>query len=155
MELFSRIATFTATIVLGLSAGAMLAEVEVLVPYWRGLAPEAFLLWYGEHAALLVDFFAPLQISGAVLAIAAAGGDRLGSRKGGGALLAAALFSVAVLILFPLYFKDVNASFAQATISVAAIPEELARWELWQWLRTAIGGASFACAVWAVGRVSR
>src|SRR4030095_4538670 len=62
-----------ATIALGLAAGAMLAEGAVLVPYWRSLPPDAFLAWYVDNAARLLNFYGPLELVSAILAIAAAG----------------------------------------------------------------------------------
>ncbi len=56
-----------ATIALGLSAGALLAEAGVLVPIWRGMSAEEFLAWYPEHAARLVGFYGPLEIAAVVL----------------------------------------------------------------------------------------
>ena len=63
----------TAAAALGLAAGALLAEAAVLVLYWRSLEATQFLDWYSAHAGLLFRFFAPLEITAALLALAAAG----------------------------------------------------------------------------------
>jgi hypothetical protein len=60
MKSITTYAALLATIALGLSAGALLAEGAVLVPFWRSLQPESFLAWYRENAALLLRFFGPL-----------------------------------------------------------------------------------------------
>ncbi|MFA9472513.1 MAG: hypothetical protein ACERNK_18240, partial [Deltaproteobacteria bacterium] len=59
-------------LLLGLTAGAMLAEAAILVPYWRSLAPADFFDWYAAHASLLVDFYSPLEIASAVVALVCA-----------------------------------------------------------------------------------
>jgi hypothetical protein len=62
-----------AVIALGLSAGALLMEGAVLVPYWRSLPAADFLQWYRDNASRLLNFFGPLEIVTAVLVLAAAG----------------------------------------------------------------------------------
>lgn len=137
-----------AAVLLGLAAGAMLAEGAVLVPWWRTLAPEAFLGWYADNARRLLVFYGPLEAASGVAALAAAA---LTARRPGGALFGvAALLAVAVLLCFPLYFQAVNASFEAGTIAADAVPGALARWAAWHWGRTGLGIAAFGAAVLAV-----
>ena len=68
MESASGSFSFLAQVALGISAGALLAEAKVLVPFWRGLEPSEFLAWYRKHADLLLRFFGPLEIVAAVVA---------------------------------------------------------------------------------------
>jgi hypothetical protein len=136
-----------AVITLGLSAGAMLAEGAVLVPYWRSLPAESFLDWYGANASLLFDFFAPLETASAFLAIAAAALPCYRRRPGSVLLVVAAVLAAAILVMFPLYFRDVNASFSARTIAPDRVAAELGRWATWHWIRTAMGVAAFAAAL--------
>ncbi len=138
-----------AAIALGLSAGAMLAEGAVLVPWWRSMPPQSFLSWYADNASRLLDFFAPLEAASAVLAVAAAALYRY-QHGGGGLFVAAALMAVAVLGAFPLYFQRVNASFAAGTIEPDRVVGELAHWAAWHWSRTLIGIAACGAAVLGV-----
>src|SRR5712692_2124676 len=108
---------FLAVLVLGLSAGAVVAEGAVLVPFWRSLQPESFLTWYRQHATLLLRFFGPLEILAAGLAVVAALVSWLGDEPASGLLAISDLLAVLVLALFPLYFRRTNASFAEATIA--------------------------------------
>ena len=55
-----------AVVLLGVTAGAMLAEPAILVPYWRSLAPADFFDWYSANASLLVELYSPLEIASAV-----------------------------------------------------------------------------------------
>ena len=134
-------------VALGLAAGAMLAEGGVLVPFWRSLPAEAFLAWYAANASRLVDFYGPLEIASAVLALVAAGRHLYAREHAAPFFVVAAALAIAVLLMFPLYFRDANASFATGTIARDAVPTELRRWGSWHWTRTAMGVAAFAAAV--------
>ncbi len=136
--------------VLGLAAGALLTEAVILVPWWCAMEPEAFLAWYAEYAGSLFRLFAPLEVLGAVLAVAAAVFERLYGNREGGFLMAAAFLAVAVLVAFPLYFGEVNAAFAAGTIPLEEVGPELARWAGWHWARTMLEMAAFASALLSI-----
>lgn len=139
-----------AVTVLGLSAGAMLTEAALLVPYWRALAADDFLRWFRENEWRLVAFFGPLEIAGAVLTLIAAGIAAVERRRASRLLSLATLLAVGVLVIYPLYFQDVNASFVAGTIATATVADELARWSSWQWVRVAMGGGAFVAATLAL-----
>ena len=136
-----------AVLVLGTSAGALLAEATVLVPYWRSLEPQAFRDWYEANGALLLRFFGPLEIVALAVPLAAlaAAWSAGGSVRTG--LAVAVAGSVAVLVTFPLYFKAANESFTDASIDVSALPAELERWAVWHWVRVVLAFAAFAASV--------
>ena len=150
MDVFTIWLAVLSAIVLGLAAGAVVAEAAILVPYWRAMKPASFLAWYRDYAGLLFKFFAPLEIAAALSAIAAlvagwvAGAARLTW------LAAAALLAFAVLLVFPLYFQRVNASFEAGTIAEEKVPGELGRWARWHWLRCAMGVGAFVAATVAL-----
>lgn len=150
LEHTTTLVALVAVIALGLSAGAMLAEGAILVPYWRSLPATAFLAWYRDNAMRLVDFFGPLEVAAALLPLAAAGLYRISRRARAGLLVISAVLAVSVLAAYPMYFRDVNASFAAGTIAVDAVADELARWAAWHWMRIAIGIAAFMAALVAV-----
>jgi len=136
-----------AVLALGLSAGALVAEGAVLVPFWRSLQPESFLAWYRQHATLLLRFFGPLEIVAASLAVVAALVSWLGDEPASGLLAISAVLAVLVLAMFPLYFQRANASFAGATIATTEVGVELRRWSIWHWVRVVLAIAAFAVAV--------
>ena len=105
MDLLADTIVCLAAVALGLSAGAVFAEGAVLVPFWRSLRPEAFLAWYREHADLLFRFFAPLEIAAAVLVLAAFAANLWQQVASAWLLGVAALLTVGVLALFPVYFQ--------------------------------------------------
>jgi hypothetical protein len=140
--------------VLGVSAGVMLVGAVVLVPYWRSLGPADFLSWFAANARRMLLVAGPLQSIGMLLAIGAA----IASRHDVNARFlaySAALLAMAVLALYFTYFGKANASFVAATISGDEVAHELARWAVWQWVRTALGLAAFATSLLALTRVSR
>lgn len=139
-----------AIVALGLSAGATLAEGAVLVPFWRSLSPELFLRWYAEHAELLLHFYGPLEVVSALLVVAAAALHGYRRRPAWRLLVVSALLTAGVLAVFPLYFQEVNASFATGVIPLDRVGPELARWAAWHWFRVALGVAAFATAVVAL-----
>ena len=134
-------------VVLGIAAGALVAEGAILVPFWRSLEPRAFLAWYADHADKLLRFFGPLEVAAVLLPALAAAAVLSSEDPGFVTLAAAAGLSLLVLACFPLYFQRVNASFAEGTIPPDEVPAELARWQRWHWVRTAIAGAAFAVSV--------
>jgi hypothetical protein len=124
----------------------------VLVPYWRALPAPDFLAWFRENEPRLVAFYGPLQVATALVAVAAAAVCRRRRRGGSGLLGTAALLAVGVLGLYPLYFRDVNASFVAGTVAPDAVGAELGRWSAWQRLRIGLGVGAFVVALLAVRR---
>jgi len=135
------------TVVLGLMAGALLAEAAVLVPFWQGLSPQSFLTWYRTNAGYLMRFFAPLEIVAALLALLVASVTWISTGAAPLLLNASSFFSLLVLAAFPFYFKKANLSFAEATIEPDDVGAELRRWAHWHWTRVALATAAFLCAV--------
>jgi hypothetical protein len=135
-----------ATLALGVAAGAMLAEGAVLVPWWRSMPPEAFLRWYADNARRLLEFYGPLEIVSATLTLLAAVLHGPGRRW----FVGAALLALAVLASFPIYFRDVNASFETGAIGIDRVAGELGRWAAWHWGRTMFGLLAFALALLGV-----
>lgn len=134
---------------LGVTAGAMLAEAAILVPYWQSLAPADFFDWYAANASLLVDFYSPLEIASAVVALVCAVTYTAQSRAGARLRWVAAILAIFVIALFFIYFKDANASFSDRTIAPGSLAAALATWGMWQWARVAVGFAAFAASVLA------
>jgi len=137
-------------LVLGVTAGAMLAEAAILVPYWQSLAPADFLDWYAANASLLVDFYSPFEIASAVVALVCAVLYSAQSRPGARLWWVAAILSILVIATFFVYFKDANAGFSNRAIAEDHLPAALAAWGTWQWGRVAFGCAAFAASVLAI-----
>ncbi|MEL6729298.1 MAG: DUF1772 domain-containing protein [Pseudomonadota bacterium] len=134
------------TAMLGLLAGALLTEGMILVPYWRKMDPAEFFRLHGDMGPSLFRYFAPLTTAAVLFAVLAAimtlTSPTLSYARliaGGGAML--------TLMIFFIYFKTANQSFADQSLSHDALKPELTRWATWHWIRTAIIFTAFACAV--------
>lgn len=143
MDVLTEASTFLAAIALGLSAGALVAEAAVLVPFWRGMKPAAFYEWYRTHASLLLAFFGPLEVVAAVLAVVAAAANGVAAAPNRILFFMAAALALAVLATFPIYFRDVNARFAAGSIPHDRLPYELATWARWHQGRTIAAVGAF------------
>jgi hypothetical protein len=143
---------YAAAAALGIYAGAMLTEGGVLVPFWRALAPAEFLRWYAANAQRLLAFFGPVTSISGVLALLAAVASFWEGHPGRWWALAAALIALVVIGGYFLYFEQANASFAAATITVEAVPAELARWSAWHNARSVLVVAALAASLLAIRR---
>lgn len=137
-------------IALGLSAGAMLTEAALIVGIWRAMPADAFLQWFAANEPRLVSFYGALEVLTTVLVLVTAGVAIFGKHASGPMWGAAAGLSIAVLVLFFVYFQAVNSSFVAGTIALDAVPAELSRWGTWQWVRTACGTGAFVAGALAL-----
>ncbi|MFW2390207.1 MAG: hypothetical protein ACN4G0_17865 [Polyangiales bacterium] len=146
-------ASFLSTLgvlLLGVTAGAMLAEATILVPYWQSLDPTDFFDWYAANASLLVDFYSPLEIASAVVALVCAVVYSAQSRPGARLWWVSAVLALLVIATFFVFFKGANAAFSERAVAVDSLPAALATWGTWQWGRVALGFAAFVASVLAV-----
>lgn len=130
-----------ATIMMGLYAGALLTEAIILVPYWRTMDEQEF---YDLHHTLgpkLFVYYAPLTTLAVVLAVIAAFFGNMWHMIAGG-------LGIAALLIFFVYFKNANASFAAQQPPKDGLAAELGRWSAWHWTRTLIILAAFAMSVY-------
>lgn len=132
---------------LGIFAGAMITEGGLLVPYWRSLAPAAFLDWYRENDRRLLAFFSPLTSATAVLALLAALAALWDGHDGRWLAALAAASALLVVATFFLYFERANSSFATGSIGVAGVADELRRWASWHWWRMALSLIAFGAGL--------
>ncbi|MCB1138774.1 MAG: hypothetical protein KDK23_08465 [Leptospiraceae bacterium] len=139
--------TFLAILVLGLSAGASLAEATLLVPFWKTMSGMEFFAWYQGNKETLVAFYSPLQIWSAVLAVLAAASHWISRRSPLWSALLSALFALGVLATFFLFFKDANAGLAAGPMSDNDLQASLLTWEIWQWIRIGLATLAFGFAV--------
>jgi len=128
------------TAVIGLYAGSLLTEGMILVPFWRRLSAEEFFKGHSQMGPSLFRYFAPLTVLAVMLSVVTA------IFAGGRHIWVAGLCLSALLIFF-VYFKKANQSFADHSLSHEALPAELARWSAWHWTRTVILIAALVLSV--------
>ncbi len=136
-------------VVLGIAAGALIAEAFILVPMWRSMEASAFLAWYELNAERLLRFFGSLEVAALLVPGLATATSWFQETSGLAYLGLATGLSILVLVSFPIYFRDANASFAQGTIDLDDVPDELRRWALWHRGRTLIALLAFIVSIMA------
>ncbi|WP_108788642.1 anthrone oxygenase family protein [Erythrobacter sp. Alg231-14] len=133
------------TILLGIFAGAQLTEAWILVPLWRRLAAEDFFRLHHIAGPKLFRFFAPLTALSVIAAIASAAIDADNLWR-----VAAAVLCVGALVMFFVFFKAANQSFADRLITDQQLPGALKQWARWHGARTTMVLTSFGCSVIAL-----
>jgi uncharacterized membrane protein len=133
-----------ATVFLGLYAGSLLTEAMILVPYWRSMPAEDFFRLHSNLGPRLFRFFAPLTVI-AVISTVLVG--ILNSVQGKYFWVVAAVLAAGALLIFFIYFKKANKSFADHRLSTNQLPLELKRWAVWHWIRTIVVILAFATSV--------
>ena len=154
MNLVSEALQFLSAAGLALFVGALLTEAVVLVPLWRSLRPQEFLVLHAAHAHRLYGFFAPLTAAATCLAVVAAVTSAIAGRPGRLTAVLAAALTLVILSTYFLYFQRANARLAAASIEPADLPAELARWASWHWFRTAIGLVALASSLLSLGGIA-
>ncbi|MEX2208348.1 MAG: hypothetical protein WEF50_19175 [Myxococcota bacterium] len=139
-----------AAALLGVSLGGMLAGGVLLVPFWREIAPADFLVWFGANARRMFVFYTPLQLGSAILATTAAAVAFRSKSPSRSFAAIAALFAIAVLVPYFLFFQRANAGFADPAANVDEVAAQLARYAAWQWLRIGLGAVAFGSSLLAV-----
>uniref|UniRef100_A0A486XVX9 DUF1772 domain-containing protein n=1 Tax=Rheinheimera sp. BAL341 TaxID=1708203 RepID=A0A486XVX9_9GAMM len=137
---------------LGLLAGALWAEGELLVPYWKTLSSDEFYKLHPQYAPRLFKFFAPITALTPPVAVVAAllawyNNAPTAWWSTGTALLAASLIAI-----YFVYFSQTNAAFARAAISADQLAGELNRWQNWHRLRVVICMLAFFLSIGAISQ---
>lgn len=131
------------TTIVGLYAGSLLTEAKILVPYWRGMEPSEFFRLHGSMGPSLFRYFAPLTTLAVLLsvitAVANSGGNLAWNITAG--------LCLSALVIFYIYFKKANQSFADHSLKNEDLGAELTRWSRWHWFRTVLMIIAFAVSI--------
>ncbi|MFY9224448.1 MAG: hypothetical protein WAQ98_17375 [Blastocatellia bacterium] len=146
----SKLLLIISVVILGLSAGAMLTEAALFVPYWQKMPVQDFLIWFRNNEPYLVKFFGTSQIFGLIATLLVTILYQLQRLPNRNLLAISTFLNILILLLYPIYFKQVNASFVAGTIDLNNVSQELINWGLWQWVRTFLGTSAFFMAVLAL-----
>lgn len=149
-DLIVILARLAAAVLLGLLAGALLAEGALLVPYWRTLSAEQFYALHPTYGPRLYRFYAPLTIAAPLAALLSAGLALAVSGGHATAAVAAALLALALVACYGLYFRRANEAFARRAVAPVDLPAALARWAAWHHARVVIAILAFVCSLLAL-----
>lgn len=131
------------TSIVGLYAGSLLTEAMILVPFWRRMDPADFFRLHGTMGPSLFRYFAPLTTFAVAISVLAAGLNRVENL----AWNVTAGLCLTALVIFFVYFKKANTSFAEHTLKNEELAGELSRWASWHWVRTVLMFIAFAISI--------
>lgn len=134
---------FVTTLFLGLTAGAMLTEASIIVPFWLRLNPDEFFTWYTKNQASLVDYYTLLEVSSLLLTLLSLVVLQIQKSSGGLWMGISFLFSLFVILTFFIFFKDANAQLNAGPIANEVFIDTIQRWGNWQWIRVGLGSVAF------------
>lgn len=143
MKLITKIAGLITVLVLGLTAGAMLTEAVIIVPFWLSLSPLEFFDWYAKNQSALVNYYSPLEIWSTIFSLITSILLLITKQKGKWSMLLATVFSILVIATFFIFFKEANSAFNTRSIEDAKFLLAITTWGNWQWLRVGFGVAAF------------
>lgn len=142
-----------AALSLGLLAGALLAEDQLLVPYWRTLPADTFYALHPTFGPLLYRFYAPLTAAAPTAAVLA----MLQALLTAGAFgwrgvfaMAAAILALSLLVIYAVFFRAANDAFARHAVPAADLPQALARWAAWHRARVYVVIIAFVMSLGAL-----
>lgn len=136
-----------AALLLGMLAGGLLLLGLGFLPYWQSLDPAEFTQLFGANVPFIAGAMKPLGFSATGVTLLAAGlavWKKLPTRNW---LIAASVFTLCMLLTFPVFFAGANASLAGGTLGAAEITKTLGQWQLVHWFRTIAAIAGCFCAV--------
>jgi hypothetical protein len=132
---------------LGVFLGTQLAEAALIVPYWKGLSPDDFFAFYKTYGHKLHLFYSPLTIVATILPIIAIVWSLALKQKTDPLMWVMVIFTLLFFSTFFLYFKDVNLSFMERTITDKFLPQKLTEWANWHWARVSCEFIAFVCGL--------
>ncbi|PJZ76328.1 DUF1772 domain-containing protein [Leptospira neocaledonica] len=150
MSIFTKITGLITVLVLGLTAGAMLTEAVIIVPFWLSLSPTEFFDWYSKNQAALVNYYSPLEIWSVILTLVTSILLLITKQEGKLPMVASTVLSILVIVTFFIFFKDANASFNTRSIAHDKLASAIITWGNWQWLRVGLGIAAFIFGLFAI-----
>ncbi len=153
IAVMNQILPLLAALSLGLLAGALLAEDQLLVPYWRTLPADTFYALHPTFGPMLYRFYTPLTAAAPAAAVLA----MLQAVLSGGAFewrgmfaIAAAILALSLLVIYAVFFRAANDAFARHAVPVADLPQAVERWAAWHRARVYVVIIAFAMSLGAL-----
>ena len=131
----NRILHFISIAIFSIFLGSQITEGILLVPYWKSLTTSAFYQYYSDFGPGIGKFYTTLTIISVFITLSV---FCFCAIKKSSALTYATLstfFSLLVILLFYVYFKEVNQQFYLSAFNEKQLQVELNNWSNWHWLR--------------------
>ncbi len=139
-----------AAVLAGVLAGSMVFIQVVLVPFWRGIPPAEFRLWFTAHAERIRRLMIPLGAGALAVNAASAVTHLVGRRPESGPAVAAAVAPGGVIAITLTVNEPANHRFTAGSLTDAETRDLLGKWTRWHHVRVALGLAAAAAAARAV-----
>lgn len=139
--------------ILGIFAGAQIAEGVLFVPYWKSMEPAAFYKEHKTFGPIIYKFFAPLTIAATLIPIGTTIYALMTDAPGKMIALLTGVFTLLFFSTYSIYFKKANQSFADASLNEEELPQELIKWGKWHWARIYLELAALICALVALAAI--
>ena len=139
--------------ILGIFAGAQIAEGVLFVPYWKSMKPADFYKDHRNFGQKLYKFFAPLTIAATLIPIGTTIFALLTDAPGKMFALLTGFFTLLFFLTYFMYFKKANQSFTDASLSESELALELIRWGKWHWTRICFEVAALVFALIALTKI--
>ena len=135
-----------ATILIGLTSGAMLLIGISLVPGWQSMNPAEFTNWFIVNAPLIGGLMMPISITATLVILLITGLAVWKNNPSKYWFIVASICTIVMVIMFPLYFKDTNSLLVTTgSLNSTEITETLILWQRMHWLRMTAGIIAFTC----------
>ncbi len=137
------------------SAGLLVTSI-VIVDSWSQMEPAASIEWFGIYGIILGAVMAPLGFLAVAFTLVAfilvvKKGDTSSQKV---TWLLALVFTVASMVLLPIYFLEANTAFFDKTIELSQVANAVESWGFWNWIRTGLSLAATTAIVIGMTRKS-
>ena len=131
----NRILFFFFIAVFSIFLGSQITEGVLLIPYWKKLSKTEFYDYYSKCGPTIGKFYSVLTIIATLIPISISiycFSNKLRALK---YAVASSFFAFLVIVLFYVYFKDINHQFYGNSFNSNQLKSVLETWEYLHWLR--------------------
>jgi hypothetical protein len=132
--------------------GSQITEAIILVPYWQSLSASEFYSYYQDFGPSIGRFYTILTIIAALIPVALTIYYFRSKSSSLRFSLTSALFAIAFVSCFYIYFKGTNELFYQAFFNEGDLKKELIAWSNWHWGRVVLESLSLFFLILAVAK---
>ncbi|WP_271405536.1 hypothetical protein [Tenacibaculum soleae] len=131
----NRIVIFFAIAIFSVFLGSQITEGLLLVPYWKSLTSTKFYEYYSEFGPIINTFYSILTIIAILIPINLSVYSYIKKLPSLKYSIISSIFSLLILVIFYVYFKDTNQQFFNTSFTVNELKSVLIIWEYLHWLR--------------------
>lgn len=131
----NRILQFFLIAIFSVFLGSQITEGFLLIPHWKSLSSSAFYEYYATFGPTINTFYSILTIITVLIPVILSVYSYIKKFQSLKHSVISAIFSLLILVIFYVYFKDVNQHFFDATFTSDELKSELITWEYLHWLR--------------------